>query len=135
MHACRPPVATEAQARAKRLWPQELAQHLPCGRVASLAESVLEAASSATLDARVGMAPGAWADGTHRCAAPEGMHALQAEPAAPPWAAAAACRALWLQAALLRRHLLPDLLHGSQRFWARVDSLLVRCGGYRGVLC
>lgn len=42
-----------------------------------------------------------------------------------PHAHAAACRALWLRAALLQRHLEPGLPENG-RFWGLVDSLMVR---------
>lgn len=49
----------------------------------------------------------------------------QAGRADSPHAHAAACRALWLRAALLQRHLEPGVPENAA-FWAVVDSLMVR---------
>lgn len=146
---CRTPVVTDAQCQKVRLWPQHLAAQLPCSLLVRLTDNVLQRAS-ATVPISTPLGSGdpiskgsvgtsgspdtpvlrphsavpqqqqqQQLHSTHIAAAVGGEHLMMR-------AASAVCRALWLRATMLRKHLQPSLPNTDGSFWKIVDNILVR---------
>jgi hypothetical protein len=140
----RRPVITDAHARKKRLWPQQLAAELPCGHIARLTDRVLRHASATLPVSQQGGAGSSAAFTSHAYrqhapALPGGWQLPSLPQAAAAGAgeqldtraACAACRAMWLRATMLQKHLEPSLPNADGSFWKLLHCILVRSS----VLC